>query len=64
MVAGTLDDCDGTRVTYTKALTHLTVNIEFAAGGSIETRVTGDDILFGLEVVAATGWGQNRNTSA
>ena len=64
VVAGTLNDSNGTGVTHAEALTHLTIYIQFATGGTIETRITGNDILLGLEVVTTTGWRQNSDASA
>ena len=63
VVAGTLNHGDGTRVTHTEALTHLTVDIELAAGGTIESRISGNDVLFGFVVIAPAGWRQDRDTA-
>ena len=52
VVAGTLDNGDGTRVTYTEALTYLTVDVEFTTCGTVETGVTSDDVILGREVAA------------
>ena len=52
VVAGTLDDSYGTRVTYSEALTHLTVDIQFTTCGTIETGVTCDDVILGREITA------------
>ena len=50
VVARTLDDGDGTRVAYAEALAYSTVDIEFTTGGTIESRVAGDDIILSGEV--------------
>ena len=52
VVACTLDDGDGTRVTHTEALAHLTVDVKFTTCGTIETSVTCDDIILGREIAA------------
>ena len=59
MVASTLDDGDGTRVTYAKALADLTIDEEFAARSAVEASVTGDNVLFSLEFVAAANGRQD-----
>ena len=63
VVAGTFNYGDGTRVTHTEALAHLTVDIEFAAGGTIESCVSGNDVLFGFVVIAPAGRRQDRDTA-
>ena len=62
VVAGTFNHGDGTRVAHTEALAHLTVDIEFAAGGTIESRISGNDVLFGFVVIAPAGRRQDRDT--
>ena len=55
MVACTLDDGDGSGVAYAETFAHTTVDVQFAAGGTIEAGIACDDILFGVEGVARTG---------
>ena len=52
VVASTLDDSDGTRVAHTEAFAYLTVDIQLARCGSIESSIAGDDVVFGREVAA------------
>ena len=64
VVAGTLDDGNGSRVAHTETFTHLAVDVEFARGGTIETGVTGDDVVLGMEILTTSGWRQNRDATA
>ena len=50
VVAGTFEHGDSTGVTHTETLTDFSVDIELTGGGSIETCVTCDDIVFCIEV--------------
>ena len=50
VVTCALDNCDGTRVTYAEALTYLTVDIQLSARSTIESGITCDDVILGIEV--------------
>ena len=52
MVTSTLNHSDGTRVAHAKTFAHLTIDVEFATSSTIETRISSDDIVFSLKVVA------------
>ena len=52
VVTSTLNHGDGTGVTNTKALAYLTIDIQLTTCGTIQTGVTGDDIILGREVAA------------
>ena len=52
VVTSTLNHGDGTGVTNTKALAYLTIDIQLTACGTIQTGVTGDDVILGREVAA------------
>ena len=54
MVACTFHHSDGTRIAHSKAFTHTTVHIEFAAGGTIQSRVAGNDVVLCHEVRTAS----------
>ena len=64
MVTRTLNDRNRSRVAHAEAFTHFAVDVKFARGCTVKTCVAGDDILFSLEVVAATCWWQYRDTAA
>ena len=52
MVTSTFNHSDGTRVAHAKTFAHLTIDVEFATSSTIQARVSCDDIVFGLKVVA------------
>jgi hypothetical protein len=64
MVTSTLDDGDGSRVAHTESLTHLSVDVEFTRGGTIQPRVTGNDIFLGFKVFTVTGGRQDADAPA
>ena len=64
VVAGTLDDGNGTRVAHSEALTHTAVDIELAAGGTVEASIAGDDVVFCTEVLACAYWRQYADATA
>ena len=64
VVARALDDGDGTRVTHTEALAHTAIDIQLAAGGSVETRVAGDDVVLGTEIGTDASWWQDADSTA
>lgn len=64
VVASALDDGNSTRVAHTEAFAHLSVDVQFATGGAVESCVAGNDVLFRLEVVVAPTGRQYRDASA
>ena len=64
VVAGALDDGYGSRVAHTEALAYLAIDVQLARGGTVETGVAGNDIVFRMEVLMAAAGGQYRDASA
>ncbi|CUQ47632.1 Uncharacterised protein [Segatella copri] len=52
MIASALNHGDGTGVTNTEALAYLTIDIQLTACGTIQSGVTGDDVILSREVAA------------
>ena len=64
MVACTFHHSDGTRIAHGKAFTHTTVHVQFTAGGTIQSRVAGNDVVLCHEVRTASCWRQDADASA
>ena len=64
VVACTFHHSDGTRIAHGKAFTHTTVHVQFTAGGTIQSRVAGNDVVLCHEVGTASCWRQDADASA
>ena len=63
MITSALDDGYCTRVPDTKAFTDFSVDIQFAACGTVETSVACNDIILSTEVLTRTSWWKDADTS-
>ena len=63
MVAGTLNHGNGSRVAHAEAFTHLSVDIELTAGGTIKSCIACNDVVFGFIAIAPAGRWQNRDAA-
>ena len=64
VVASALDNGYRSRVAHTEALTYLAIYIQFAAGGTVEPRISCDNVLLGMEILAGACWWQDRDAPA
>ena len=62
VVTGSFEDGNGSRVTHTETLAHLTIDVELSGSGTIQSCVTCDDVLFSDEI--STGRGEDGDTPA